>query len=144
MAIDYTVARALHTNTTTLITKFLYEHILTRFGCPLIIVTNQGTHLSTMHSNILLTILSLDISVLPCIIYKDMNRLKVQIRFLETSVIKLVNENKNDWDEHLSTVFFSYQTTYKVGTCHTLLQLVYGLHIRYCLQNTYYYPMVNM
>ncbi len=37
-------AQALHTNTTTVITKFLYEHILTRFGCPLIIVTNQGTH----------------------------------------------------------------------------------------------------
>jgi hypothetical protein len=25
-------------------TKFLYDHILTWFGCPLTIVTNQGTH----------------------------------------------------------------------------------------------------
>ncbi len=37
-------ARALHTNTTVVIVKFLYDHILTRFGCPLTIVTNQGTH----------------------------------------------------------------------------------------------------
>jgi hypothetical protein len=29
-------------------TKFVYDHILTRFGCPLIVVTNQGTHSLTM------------------------------------------------------------------------------------------------
>ncbi len=40
----------------------------------------------------------------------------------------MVNENKNDWDEHLSTILFSYRTTYKVGTDHTPFQLVYGLH----------------
>jgi hypothetical protein len=38
-------AKALRTNTTIVIAKNLYECILTRFGCPLIIVTNQGIHL---------------------------------------------------------------------------------------------------
>ncbi len=28
-----------------IIKKFLYECILTKFGCPLTIVTNQGVHL---------------------------------------------------------------------------------------------------
>jgi hypothetical protein len=37
-------AQALHTNIVVVTTKFLYKHILTRFGCPLTIVTNQGTH----------------------------------------------------------------------------------------------------
>jgi hypothetical protein len=37
-------ARALKTNTTVIITKFMYECILTKFGCPLIIVTNHGVH----------------------------------------------------------------------------------------------------
>ncbi len=44
VAIDYVTkwveARALRTNTTTIIAIFLYEYILIRFGCPLIIVTN--------------------------------------------------------------------------------------------------------
>ncbi len=44
VAIDYATkwveARALKTNTATITTKFLYECILTRFGCPLTIVTN--------------------------------------------------------------------------------------------------------
>jgi hypothetical protein len=33
-------ARALYTNTTVVTAKFLYEHILTRFGCSLTIVIN--------------------------------------------------------------------------------------------------------
>jgi hypothetical protein len=43
-ATKWVEAQALHTNTVAITTKFLYEHILTRFGCPLTIVTNQGTH----------------------------------------------------------------------------------------------------
>jgi hypothetical protein len=48
VAIDYAtkwvVASALRINITAITTKFLYECILTRFGCPLIIVTDQGIH----------------------------------------------------------------------------------------------------
>jgi hypothetical protein len=48
IAIDYAMkwleARALKTNTMVVITKNSYERILTKFGCPLTIVTNQGVH----------------------------------------------------------------------------------------------------
>jgi hypothetical protein len=48
VAIDYVTkwveAKTLRTNTTIVITKFLYESILTKFGCPLTTVTNQGAH----------------------------------------------------------------------------------------------------
>jgi hypothetical protein len=33
---------------------------------------------------------------------------------LGTLLIKLVSENKMDWDEHLPTIVFSYKITYKV------------------------------
>jgi hypothetical protein len=43
VAIDYATmwveANAFKTNITVIIVKFLYEYILTRFGCPLTIVT---------------------------------------------------------------------------------------------------------
>jgi hypothetical protein len=42
--IKWVKARALCTNTTIVSTKFLYDHILMRFGCPLTIVTDQSTH----------------------------------------------------------------------------------------------------
>jgi hypothetical protein len=41
---------------------------------------------------------------------------------------KLVNEKKTNWDEHLSTILFSYKTFYKVVTWYTPYKFVYGLH----------------
>ncbi len=43
-ATKWVETRALRTNTIVVIAKFLYECILTRFGCPLTIVTDQGVH----------------------------------------------------------------------------------------------------
>jgi hypothetical protein len=44
-ATKWVEAQALHTNTIMVTTaKFLYEHILIKFGCPLIIMIDQGTH----------------------------------------------------------------------------------------------------
>jgi hypothetical protein len=41
---------------------------------------------------------------------------------------KLVSENRIDWDEHLSTLLFSYRTTYKVAIGCTPYKLMYGLY----------------
>ncbi len=38
-----------------------------------------------------------------------------------TLLTKLVNENRNDWDEHLSTILFAYKIIFKVGNGHTPL-----------------------
>jgi hypothetical protein len=54
---------------------------------------------------------------------------------------KLVNENRTDWDEHFRIVLFTYIITFKVGTCHTPFQLVYGLHALMPIQ--YLFPMTN-
>jgi hypothetical protein len=40
---------------------------------------------------------------------------------------KLINENKTDWDEYLSTMLFSYKFAYKATTRYMPYQLVYGL-----------------
>jgi hypothetical protein len=56
VAIDYVTkwveARTLKTTTTIVIRIFLYECILTRFRCPLIIVTYQGVHFINVPSSI--------------------------------------------------------------------------------------------
>jgi hypothetical protein len=87
VAIDYATkwveAQALHTNIIVIIAKFLYQHILTRFGYPLTIVTNQVTHFIMMQLNTSLTILFQDIQILLFIVHKEMDRLNIQTRFLE-------------------------------------------------------------
>ncbi len=45
-----------------------------------------------------------------------------------TLLTKLVSENRTNWDEHLSTMLFSYKIAYKAATRYTPYQLVYGLH----------------
>jgi hypothetical protein len=47
-----------------------------------------------------------------------------------TLLTKLVNENLNDWDEHLSIVLLFDMIVFKVGTGHIPFQLVYGLYCR--------------
>jgi hypothetical protein len=48
IVIDYATkwveSRTLKINIVIVITKFLYECILTKFGCPFIIVTDKGVH----------------------------------------------------------------------------------------------------
>jgi hypothetical protein len=41
---------------------------------------------------------------------------------------KLVNENRTNWDEHLSIVLFSSIIAYKLAIGYTPYQLMYGLH----------------
>jgi hypothetical protein len=45
---DYTIkwveAKDLQDNTAQSTTKFLYEHSITRFGCPTHLVNDQGSH----------------------------------------------------------------------------------------------------
>jgi hypothetical protein len=45
-----------------------------------------------------------------------------------TLLTKLVNENRTNWDEHLSIMLISYRIPYKATIGCTPYQLVYGLH----------------
>jgi hypothetical protein len=74
-ATKWVETQALRTNIATITTKFLYKHILTRFGCLLTIVTYQNINLITDAIRILFTILFLDVSILLFIIHKEMDRL---------------------------------------------------------------------
>jgi lipoprotein signal peptidase len=87
VAIDYATkwveVRTLRSNIVVVITKFLYKHILIRFGCPWTIVTDQSTHFIMMQSTTSLTILFKNIPFFIFIIHKEMDRLSLQTRFLE-------------------------------------------------------------
>jgi hypothetical protein len=112
-------ARTFRTNIVIVSVRFLYEHILTKFGCPLTIVIDQGTHFIddairyltnhfiSRHTNFI-------------VYYPQTNGHSEFInKVFGTLLTKLVNENRNHWDEHLSTILFSYRIAYKVRTDHT-------------------------
>jgi hypothetical protein len=151
VATDYATkwveARALRINVTTVTVKFLYDHILTWFGCPLTIVTNQGTHFINdtifyltdhfvlRHTNFL-------------VYYPQWNgQVKSTNKFFNTFFMKLVNENWNDGDEHMSTIllFIKLFLRLELDTFHFNLFTDYT---HYYLKSTYYHrnrgrPMIQ-
>ncbi len=95
-------ARALRINTITVIAKKLYECILTRFGCPLTIVTNQGVNfindaIKYLSNHFLLKHVN-------CTTYYFQGNGQVEStnKVLGTLLIELVSENRTYWDEHMS------------------------------------------
>jgi hypothetical protein len=130
IAINYATkwveVRALKTNIAVVITKFLYECILTKFGCPLTIVTYKGINfinnaIKYLTNHFLLKHVS-STTYYPQRNGQDESTTKV----LGTLLTKLVSENKINWDEHLFTMLFSYKIVYKIARWYTQYQLVYG------------------
>ncbi len=123
IAIDYVTkwveARALKTNTTMVTINFLYECILAKFRCLLIIVTDQGIHFINDAIKYL-TYHFLMKHVSSTTYYPQGNgQVEFTIKVLGTLLTKLISENKTDWDDDLFIVLFSYRTTYKVATRYT-------------------------
>ncbi len=121
-------ARTLITNITTITKKILYGCILTKFGCPLTIVTNQRVHFINDAIKYLIDHFLMKYVSSTTYYPQGNGQAKSINKVLRTLLTKLVNDNKIDWDEHMSTMLFSYKTTYKVTTWYTPYQLMYGLH----------------
>jgi transposase InsO family protein len=102
-------ARALRNNTTIVTTKFLYECILTRFRCLLIIVRDQGVHfindaIKYLTNHFLMKHVS------STTYYPQGNgRVESTNKVLGTLLTKFVSENRIDWDEHTLIMLFSYR-----------------------------------
>ena len=46
-------------------------------------------------------------------------------QMLQASLIKIVNRNQNDWDEHLSAILFVYRTSVQKATKVTPFEVMY-------------------
>jgi hypothetical protein len=97
-ATKWVEVRALRTNTTKVTTKNLYECILTRFGCPLTIVTYQGIHfISDAIKYLIDHFLMKHVNFITY--YPQGNGWAESTnKVLGTLLTKLVSENRTNWD----------------------------------------------
>ncbi|MCO5614966.1 hypothetical protein L7F22_069252 [Adiantum nelumboides] len=130
VAIDYCTkwveVVALKDNKAAGVAKFLYHNIMTRFGCPIELVNDRGTHfLNEVIQELTKTHMILHKKSTPY--HPQANKQaessnKILVKILK----KIVQEDHKDWDLKLDSALWSFRTTFKVTTRMTPFKLVYG------------------
>ena len=120
-------AKPLRDNTATSTTKFLYENIWCRFGCPIELVSDQGTHFINKIVHELSTYYAV-VHKKSTPYYPQANGLAESTnKTLQTILKKIVNENRTDWDQKLQSALWAYRTSYKTSIKSTPFRMAFGL-----------------
>ena len=120
-------AKPIRDNTAASTAKFLYENIWCRFGCPIELVSDQGTHFINKIVH--------ELSTYYVVVHKKCTPYYPQAnglaestnKTLQTILKKIVNENHTDWDQKLNSALWAYPTWYKTSIKSTLFRLAFGL-----------------
>ncbi|MCO5547221.1 hypothetical protein L7F22_000666 [Adiantum nelumboides] len=109
------------------VAKFLYHNIMTRFGCPVELVSDRGTHfLNEVIQELTKTHMILHKNSTPY--HPQANgQAESSNKILVKILKKIVQEDHKDWDLKLDSAVWSFRTTFKVTIGMTPFMLVYGL-----------------
>ena len=122
-------AKALATKTddAKTVAKFIYENIITRFGCPKELVSDRGTHfLYDIIEQLTNKFLIKHRKTTP---YhpRANGQMEKTNGILCKIITKTVQGSNTDWDARLHDALWAYRCAFKVTTKFTPFQLVYGL-----------------
>jgi transposase InsO family protein len=105
---------------------FLYNQVICQYGCPLEVITDQGSHFTSGVVTKLLSKLSVKHRrVTPY--YPQANGMVEKTNGILTGIIaKVILDKRNTWDNHVGEALWAYRTAYKLTTGYTPFQLVFG------------------
>jgi transposase InsO family protein len=109
--------------------RFIFDGIITRFGCTNILMRDQGTHFINKIHEALTEEFSIHHQNSMPYHPQENGTVEEFNKILETSLTKICSVNKDDWDLRVPTVLWAYRTTCKKLTIHTPFKLVYGLEV---------------
>jgi len=100
--------------------------VICRYGCPLEVVTDQGSHFTSGVVTKLLSKLSVKHRrVTPY--YPQANDMVEKTNGILTRIIaKVILDKQCTWDDHVGEALWAYRTAYKTVTGYTPFQLVFG------------------
>jgi transposase InsO family protein len=106
---------------------FIFDDIITKFGCPKALMSDQGTHFINKTTEALTEEFVVHHQKITPYHPQANGMVEAFNKILETTLTKICSVNKDDWDLRVPTILWSYRTTCKKLTMHTPFKLVYGL-----------------
>ena len=106
---------------------FMYENIISRFGCPKILVSDRGKHfLNELFEEMTTRYRINHRKTTPY--HLQTNGQTERVNGILVSILrKTILDSKRDWDVKLTAALWAYRTTFKVTTRATLFSLVFGI-----------------
>ena len=120
-------AKAVKTNDAKHAANFLFEQVITRFGCPKILISDRGKHfLNEVIEDMTMRFRINHRKTTPY--HPQTNGHTERVNQTLVNILrKTVTDSKRDWDIKLPAALWAYRTTFKVTTQATPFSLVYGV-----------------
>ena len=131
VATDYVTkwveAKATKKNNARTTAKFLYKHVFTRYGLPIEIVSDRGTHfLNEVIEHLLEEFMVIHKKSAPY--HPQANgQAESTNKILCTVLTKIVSQTKTDWEQKLHAALWAYRVAYKTAIDTTPFNMVFGL-----------------
>jgi transposase InsO family protein len=106
---------------------FIFDDIITSFGCQKILMSDQGTHF--INKTIEALTQEFEVHHQKSTPYHPQANGTIESfnKILETMLMKICSVDRDDWVSTVPTVLWAYKTTCKKFTMKTPFKLVYGL-----------------
>ena len=130
LAVDYVSkwveAVATRTNDARVVTKFLIRNILSRFGTPKAIISDEGSHLCNKLFEKLMKKYGVQHRMTLAYHPQANGQAELSNREIKLILEKTVSTNRKDWSQRLDEALWAYRTAYKTPIGMSPYRLLYG------------------